>query len=92
MYHFVTEEKETRVERKLSERMSPKRSRSGRKKSGIFMTQEEGMLLLLLLLLLFCFICMLLLFLIIDRESAHVALATENLVMAGGAFTEVKHG
>lgn len=27
-----------------------------------------------------------------DMENIHVALATENLVLAGGAFTQVKHG
>lgn len=37
-YLFLTEEEEHTIERKLSERMSPKRS----KKSGVFLTQDDG--------------------------------------------------
>lgn len=38
VYLFLTEGDETKIERKLSERMSPRR----KKKSGVFMTQDEG--------------------------------------------------
>lgn len=37
-YLFLTEAEEHKIERKLSERFSPKRS----KKSGTFLTQDEG--------------------------------------------------
>lgn len=39
-YLFLTEEEEHKLERKLSDKISPKRSRS--RKSGVFLTQDEG--------------------------------------------------